>query len=286
MDQAATTTALRVNVAAVPAGLPTYDRDDWKHWIDQDGDCQDTRQEVLVTESTTEVAYRTDRRCRVTTGRWLAPYSGTVITDPGNLDVDHMVPLAKAHESGAWDWLAERKELYANYLDQPDHLIAVTARANRSKGAKGPDRWKPEARTYWCQYAIDWITIKSTWDLTVTEEEHAALGQMLDTCSNPPVLMTSGDRGTGSVPGTTSTPAPTPTGTPIPRPTRTPTPRPTSTPVPTPTISPTTTYTSCDAAEAAGETHVRGSKGPGRGFPKWMVPSARDGDGDGVVCEK
>ena len=36
---------------------------------------------------------------------------------------------------------------------------------------------------------------------------------------------------------------------------------------------------SCDAAEAAGETRVQGSKGPGRGFPKWMVPSARDGDG-------
>ena len=93
---------------------------------------------MLVTESTTEVTYRTDRRCRVTTGRWLAPYSGTIITDPGNLDVDHMIPLANAHESGAWDWLAERKELYANYLDQAEHLIAVTARANRSKGAKAP----------------------------------------------------------------------------------------------------------------------------------------------------
>ena len=137
------------------------------------------------------------------------------------MDIDHLVPLANAHGSGAWDWPAERKKLYANYLDQPEHLIAVTARANRSKSAKGPDQWKPEERTYWCQYAIDWITIKGTWDLTVTEEEHAALCQMLDTCSNPPVLMTPGGRGIGAVPGTTSAPAPTPTSTPIPRPTRT-----------------------------------------------------------------
>ena len=48
------------------------------------------------------------------------------------------------------------------------------------------------------------------------------------------------------------------------------------------------TYRSCDTASAAGVTRVQDSKGGGRAFPKWMVPSARDGNGngDGVVCEK
>ena len=46
------------------------------------------------------------------------------------------------------------------------------------------------------------------------------------------------------------------------------------------------TYESCDDAEAAGEQRVQGSSGDGEGFPKDKVPSARDGDGDGVVCEK
>ena len=36
----------------------------------------------------------------------------------------------------------------------------------------------------------------------------------------------------------------------------------------------------------AGEQQVPGSKSPGRGFPQSMVPSARDGVGDGIVCEK
>ena len=45
-------------------------------------------------------------------------------------------------------------------------------------------------------------------------------------------------------------------------------------------------YGSCEDAEAAGEQRVQGSRGRGRGFPKAMVPSARDGDGDGVVCER
>ena len=44
------------------------------------------------------------------------------------------------------------------------------------------------------------------------------------------------------------------------------------------------TYNSSDAAQAAGATRIRRSKGNGRGFQKWMVPSAKNGDG--VVCER
>ena len=256
-----TTTLLRVTVSTIPSNLPIYDRDDWKHWTDADGDCQDARQEVLVAESRTRPSFRTDRRCRVTAGQWLAPYTGTVVTDPGKLDIDHMVPLGNAHDSGAWRWTSQQREQYANFLGSPQHLIAVTASANRSKGARGPENWKPKDRSYWCQYATDWITIKDDWNLSVTLREADALSGMLDTCANPPKLQIS-DRGT-----------------PIdPRPTNGP-----HYPTPTPTVR---TYSSCDAAQAAGETRVQGSKGGGRGFPKWMVPSARDGDGDGVVCEQ
>ena len=252
---------LQVNIATIPANLPQYDRDDWKHWIDADGDCQDARQEVLVAESRATPSFRTDSQCRVEAGQWLAPYSAIIVTDPGDLDVDHMVPLRNAHYSGAWAWTAERKRLYANYLADPQHLIAVTARANRSKGARGPEEWKPDDQTYWCQYAIDWITVKDNWDLTVTLRELDALTGMLDTCANPPRLQLSQG------------------GTPIvPRPTNGP-----HYPTPTPTAI---TYSSCDAAQAAGEHRAQGSKGSGQGFPTSMVPSARDGDGDGVVCER
>ena len=61
---------------------------------------------------------------------------------------------------------------------------------------------------------------------------------------------------------------------------------PASTPTPTASPSEGVTYASCEEAEAAGELRAQGSNGPGRGFPKPMVPSARDGDGDGVVCER
>ena len=197
-------------------------------------------------------------------GRWLGLFSGTVFTLPGDLDIDHMVPLANAHRSGAWQWSPERKRLYANHLGDPNQLIAVTARANRSKGTKGPDEWKPPDSSYWCQYAVDWITIKYKRDLTATSAEFAALDEMLTTCDVPHHL---------SVAVTFEKPNLPPFGG--------------STPRPTPTdVHPGVRYGSCDEAEAAGETRVRGSHGSGRGFPKAMVPSARDGHGDGVVCER
>ena len=251
-------------MSAIPSNLPAYDRHDWKHWTDSDGDCQDARQEVLVTESRIGPDFRTDRKCRVTSGEWLAPYSNTVVTDPGKLDIDHMVPLGNAHVSGASSWSANQRERYANYLDDPQHLIAVTASANRSKGARGPEDWKPANRSYWCQYAVDWITIKDDWGLTVTQREQDALVEMLETCARRPQLTVSHQRQVSPTPVPTS------------RPTQ---------PAPTPTPQ-ARTYANCDAAQAAGERRVRGSKGGGRGFPKWMVPGARDGDGDGVVCER
>ena len=112
------TSVLRVTLSTIPSNLPTYDRHDWKHWTDADGDCQDARNEVLVAESRGTVSFRTNRGCKVSSGQWLAPYTSAVVTDPSKLDVDHMVPLtnAHAHASGAWNWSAEQREQYANHL--------------------------------------------------------------------------------------------------------------------------------------------------------------------------
>ena len=127
----------------------------------------------------------------------------------------------------------------------------MTASANRSKGSRGPEAWRPSREAYWCPYATNWVAIKNTWHLTATDSEATALQQMLNRCGTETVLVT------------------------------------TNVGPPQPTSSPTArVYESCEAAEAAGEERIQGSKGPGRGFPAEMVPSARDGDGDGVVCER
>ncbi len=100
--------------------------------------------------------------------------------------------------------------------------------------------------------------------MTVSQAEHDALAEMLDTCASPPQLTVSQSQHVNPTSVPTRRPA---------RPSATPTPQ-------------TMTYANCDAAQAAGERRIQGSKDSGRGFPKWMVASARDGDGDGGVCEK
>ena len=253
-----TTTNLVITVAPIPADIPEYDRDDWKHWVDEDGDCQDARQEVLIAESLVNVTFETDRQCRVETGRWYGAFTGVSVEDPGDLDIDHLVPLKNAHLSGGWRWDAEMREEYANYLQEENHLIAVTAGANRSKGARGPEEWGPPEQSYWCQYATDWTEVKARWGLTMTKVESEIVMDMLGTCENPPDMEVEELDYLGTATGEHK---------------------------PTPELQ-NSVYGSCEEAAEAGEQRVQGSQGGGQGFPKAMVLSARDGDGDGVVCEQ
>lgn len=164
----------------------SYDRDDWgSGWSDADGDCMNARHEVLKTESVDQTQVSSSG-CTVTGGRWYGAFTGTWVTNPSSLDIDHFVPLANAHASGGWAWSAATKRNYYNDLSDSKHLIAVTASANRSKGARGPESWKPTNTSYWCVYAHSWATIKTRWDLTVTTSELAALTSMLNTCDSEP----------------------------------------------------------------------------------------------------
>ncbi len=181
---------LTISVAPPTSDIPKYDRKDWRHWVDADGDCQDARQEALIAEAQTTIVYEARDECRVEAGSWFGVYTGESFDDPSDLDVDHMVPLANAHRSGGWAWSRERKAEYANDLSYPNHLIAVQAAANRQKGSKGPEKWRPPRSGYWCQYATDWATIKQTWGLTATQSEVEALREMLATCDKPPSLVT------------------------------------------------------------------------------------------------
>ena len=203
-----------------------------------------------------------------------------------NLHIDHMVPFANAHKSGGSIWSKEKKRQYTNDLSYDGHLIAVRTTANSSKGDNGPEQWKPPVEGYWCQYAIYWITVKDRWELFASEAEAAALAEMLETCT--PALTLTVIPHDIQQPEATPSPTPSVETTPSPTPTAEVTPSPTPTIEPTPSPSPTIaeSYESCEAAEEAGEPRIQGSSGPSRGFPSEKVPRARDGDGDGVVCEK
>ena len=164
-----------------------YDRRDWRHWIDADRDCRNTRAEVLVAESVAPVTFAPEAdgdKCRVISGRWIGPWTGEVFTDASEVDIDHHVPLGHAHQAGGWDWPPERKRAYANDLAHPESLQVTSAPVNRSKGKQPPDEWRPDEPASWCRYAADWVTVKKKWELTVISSEISALEDMLATCDD------------------------------------------------------------------------------------------------------
>ena len=112
-------------------------------------------------------------------GSWNDPYSGKTIIDATKLDIDHMVPLKGAHESGAANWSRERKRAYANDLDEPDTLIAVDRPLNLQKGAKDPAEWLPQNELYQVDYVRAWVAVKLKWGLMASLRELIALQELL-----------------------------------------------------------------------------------------------------------
>jgi hypothetical protein len=159
-----------------------YDRNDWKHWIDEDHDCQDTRTEVLIAEATGRVKFEDDRKCKVARGEWRCPYTGELIRDPDVIDIDHMVPLANTHRSGGDVWGSDKRREYANDLSRDEHLVAVARGANRSKSDQGPEAWLPENPEFRCEYVQIWVDTKQRWELRMTADEQAAVDAALQLC--------------------------------------------------------------------------------------------------------
>ncbi|MFJ9420661.1 HNH endonuclease family protein [Streptomyces sp. NPDC101249] len=182
-------------IAAAVASLPVadesrdgYKRTSFKHWVDADRNGCDTRQEVLISES--RIKPTIGAGCKVTAGEWYSYYDGVTVTAPGGLDIDHMVPLAEAWDSGASSWTAERRERYANDLEADRSLVAVTARTNRSKADQDPSDWLPPLADARCTYAADWTATKLRWGLTVDGRERETLVQLADGCGQENVEYT------------------------------------------------------------------------------------------------
>jgi hypothetical protein len=77
-----------------------YERERFGYPADQDGDGCDTRAEVLIRESSTR-AQVDPIGCTVVAGDWYSPYDDRTWTDPAELEIDHVVALKEAHDSGA-----------------------------------------------------------------------------------------------------------------------------------------------------------------------------------------
>ncbi|GAA0666855.1 HNH endonuclease family protein [Streptomyces thermocarboxydovorans] len=154
-----------------------YDRDLFPHWITQSGTCN-TRETVLKRDGTNVV---TDSNCAATSGSWYSPYDGATWSAASDVDIDHLVPLAEAWDSGADSWTTSRRQAFANDLTRPQ-LLAVTDNVNQAKGDQDPATWMPPRSAYHCIYLRAWVQVKYYYDLSVDSAEKSALQSRLASC--------------------------------------------------------------------------------------------------------
>jgi hypothetical protein len=190
-----------------------YDRSLFEHWVDDDNDGCDTRVEVLISEAVT--APDVGPGCWLTGGSWRSMYDGVVTSDPSRFDVDHVVALAEAWDSGAARWDSQTRRAFANDLTSDFSLVAVSAGSNRSKSDKDLAQWSPASRKAQCWLMTATLVTKYRWSLHVDRAERASLTALVGRCPNTPLTKPTRAKVTATAPVSPS-PAPSPTDRPTP----------------------------------------------------------------------
>jgi len=166
-------------VVTAERGASTYNRAvQFGGWSDANGDCQNTRAEVLAAESRVPVTYFPGG-CFVERGKWFSTYDGAFRTHVSDVDVDHRVALAEAWVSGARSWSSTDRRRFTNDLGWAGSLETVTHEANKAKTAHDPAEWLPPLASNRCTYVLKWIQVKYRWRLTVDSTEKAAMLNVL-----------------------------------------------------------------------------------------------------------
>lgn len=232
-------------------------------WLDVDHNGCDTRNDMLARDLT---ATTLSGPCRVLSGSLADPYTGKTIsfvrgnTTSTAVQIDHLVPLMNAWETGAQQLTHEQRVAFAN---DPINLLAVDGPTNSKKGAGDAATWLPAQKSFRCEYVARQVSVKATYGLWVTTPERDAIANVLSACPDQPALTS---------PFTPAPPPPPPPPAPV-----APPPAPVA-PAPVAPAPPSSAYyKNCTAARAAGAAPVRlGDPGYGRHL---------DRDGDGVGCE-
>ena len=168
-----------LTVAAEPS-RSGYDRDLFPHWSDTNGSGCDARQDTLAAQVVGLPQVDLFDRCVIVEGDWYSIYDGvTHAGSPSELDVDHVVALAEAWDSGASTWDRDRRRALAN---DPRNLVAVTASSNRSKGDRDLGEWRPAQRSAWCVTATMTVETKAAHGLSIDPAERDAIAEMLSVC--------------------------------------------------------------------------------------------------------
>ena len=159
-----------------------YDRESfgWRDDVDRNG-C-DTRNDILRRDLKNVTTKAGTQGCVVLSGRVDSPYSGSsydFVRNPTNTDIDHVVALSDAWQSGASSWDAQKKIAFAN---DPLNLLAVESTLNRQKGDGDAATWLPPHKPYRCEYVARQVAVKAKYGLWVKPAEAEAIERVLTAC--------------------------------------------------------------------------------------------------------
>ena len=159
-----------------------YDRDRFRYGDTVDSYGCRTRAKVLVRDSLTPAQVDAGG-CAVVAGDWFSRYDGVTWSDPAEVEIDHVVALKEAWDSGAWAWDDARLTAFGNDVDDVRTLAVVTSAENQSKGDRDPSNWIPSNADAVCAYIADWTSIKARWGLSMDESEFGRIRNLLtDRC--------------------------------------------------------------------------------------------------------
>jgi hypothetical protein len=165
-----------------------YSRDQFgPAWADVDRNGCDTRNDILARDLTS-VSWRPGTHdCVVVAGVLADPYTGRTIgfqkARAGEVQIDHVVALGDAWQTGAQDLTPARRVQLAN---DPLELLAVDGSSNESKSDADAASWLPRNRAFRCQYVARQVEVKATYGLWVTPAEHDAIASVLAACPGEP----------------------------------------------------------------------------------------------------
>ena len=131
------------------------------------------------------VAAKLEGACRVVSGILADPYTGGSIAfvrgeqTSALVQIDHVVALSNAWQTGAAQISPERRVAFAN---DPLNLLAVDGATNSAKGDGDAATWLPPSTAYRCSYVSRQVAVKSAYSLWVTTAEHDAIARVLATC--------------------------------------------------------------------------------------------------------
>ena len=154
-------------------------------WADVNRNGCDTRNDILQRDLT-KLSFRAGTRdCVVESGKLVDPYSGITINfikgvkSSMEVQIDHVVALSNAWQTGAFKLTIEKRTQFAN---DPDNLLAVQGRLNSQKGDGDAATWLPPLKSYRCTYVTKQIAVKAKYGLWVTAPEKAAMKSILAKC--------------------------------------------------------------------------------------------------------